>query len=202
MEEEISHEMERIRKEVKKCRRCELWKTRKNPVVGEGSLYAGIIFIGEAPGYYEDLKGKPFVGKAGKILDELLQSVGLERRKVYITNVLKCRPPNNRNPTSDEIKACSPFLDRQIEIIQPMILVTLGNFALIHVFDKFGLKREKISRIHGKVFEIETGEGKKKIIPLYHPAVATYNPAMRNVLFEDFDSLKECLDGSSGNAKV
>jgi len=186
-------EMGRPEEEIKECRRCELWKTRSNPVVGEGSLTAKVMFVGEAPGYYEDLKGRPFVGKAGKVLDELLESVGLERGEVYITNVLKCRPPGNRNPTVAEIKACTPYLDAQLGIIEPVVIATLGNFSLTYIFDKFALTPEKISKIHGKVFTVNTAASIKKIIPLYHPAVATYNPRMKEVLIEDFKVLVRCF---------
>jgi uracil-DNA glycosylase family 4 len=186
-------EMGRLEEEIKECRRCELWKTRTNPVVGEGSLTAKVMFVGEAPGYYEDLKGRPFVGKAGKILDELLGSVGLERSEVYIANVLKCRPPGNRNPTTVEIRACTPYLNAQMEIIKPTVIATLGNFSLSYIFDKFGLKADKISKIHGKVFKVSTIAGIKKIVPLYHPAVATYNPGMKEVLVDDFKELANCF---------
>ncbi len=188
-------EMERIEERIKTCKRCELWKTRTNPVVGEGSLSAKIVFVGEAPGYYEDLKGEPFVGKAGKVLDELLESIGLQRNEVYIANVLKCRPPDNRNPTTEEIRACTLYLDAQLEIIQPEIIATLGNFSLSYIFDKFGLhsKKDKISKIHGKVFAVSTISGNKKIVPLYHPAVATYNPNMKGALIEDFKVLAKLL---------
>ncbi|MCW3141972.1 MAG: type-4 uracil-DNA glycosylase [Methanophagales archaeon] len=185
--------METIEEEIKECRRCELWKTRTNPVAGEGSLTAEVMFVGEAPGYYEDLKGRPFVGKAGKVLDELLDSVGLERSEVYIANVLKCRPPGNRNPTLGEIKACTPYLDAQMEIIAPAVIATLGNFSLVYIFDKFGLNADKISKIHGKVFTVRTIAGIKKVVPLYHPAVATYNPGMKEVLVDDFKVLARCF---------
>jgi uracil-DNA glycosylase family 4 len=184
-------EMGRLEEEIKECQRCELWKTRTNPVAGEGSLTAKVLFVGEAPGYYEDLKGRPFVGKAGKVLDELLGSVGLERSEVYIANVLKCRPPGNRNPTVAEIKACTPYLDAQVGIIEPTVIATLGNFSLGYIFDKFGLKADKISKLHGKVFKVSTIAGIKKIVPLYHPAVATYNPGMKEVLVDDFKELLE-----------
>ena len=186
-------EMGRLEEEIKECQRCELWKTRTNPVAGEGSLTAKVMFVGEAPGYYEDLKGRPFVGKAGKILDELLGSVGLERSEVYIANVLKCRPPGNRNPATVEIRACTPYLDAQMEIIKPTVIATLGNFSLSYIFDKFGLKADKISKIHGKVFKVSTIAGIKKIVPLYHPAVATYNPGMKEVLIDDFKELANCF---------
>lgn len=181
--------MKRIEKSVEACKRCELWQTRTNPVAGEGSLSARILFVGEAPGYYEDLQGIPFVGKAGKVLDELLASIGLQRSEVYIANVLKCRPPKNRNPATEEIRACTPYLNTQMEIIQPEIIATLGNFSLAYIFDKFGLPKDKISKIHGKVFTVSTIAGVKKIIPLYHPAVATYNPGMMETLLADFKVL-------------
>ncbi len=186
-------EMESIEKEIKECKRCELWKTRTNPVVGEGSLSARILFVGEAPGYYEDQEGRPFVGKAGKVLDELLESAGLQRNEVYIANVLKCRPPGNRNPATDEIRACTSYLDAQLEIIKPEVIATLGNFSLSYIFDKFGLKKDKISKMHGKEFTVSAIRGIKKIIPLYHPAVATYNPKMKEVLVEDFKALAKCF---------
>ena len=189
----VEEEMGRLEEEIKECQRCELWKTRTNPVVGEGSLTAKVMFVGEAPGYYEDLKGRPFVGKAGKILDELLGSVGLERSEVYIANVLKCRPPGNRNPATVEIRACTPYLDAQMEIIKPTVIATLGNFSLGYIFNKFGLKADKISKIHGKVFKVSTIAGIKKIVPLYHPAVATYNPGMKEVLIDDFKELANCF---------
>jgi len=186
-------ELAGIAKDIKACTRCELYKTRTNPVVGTGSLSARIVFVGEAPGYYEDMKGEPFVGKAGKVLDELLASIGLQRNDVYIANVLKCRPPKNRNPLPEEIQACTPYLDAQLALIQPEIIATLGNFSLAYVFDKFGLPKDKISKIHGKVFTVSTIAGVQKIVPLYHPAVATYNPNMKGTLLDDVKVLVNCL---------
>jgi len=186
-------EMRNIEKEIKGCKRCELWKTRTNPVVGEGALSARILFVGEAPGYNEDLKGKPFVGKAGNVLDELLESIGWQRADVYIANVLKCRPPGNRNPLTNEIRACTPFLDAQRELIEPAVIATLGNFSLAYIFAKFQLKPEKIGKIHGNVFTVSTIAGIKRIIPLYHPAVVTYNQKMKEVLLDDFKVLANTL---------
>ncbi len=186
-------EMKKLRQDIHECRLCDLWKTRNNPVVGEGSLTAGVMFIGEAPGYNEDQQGKPFVGRAGKIFDELLSSIELKRKDIYITNILKCRPPGNANPSPEQIKACLPYLDRQIKIIQPNVISTLGNFALSYIFDKFGLKQEKISSVHGRIFTVSNLIGAKKIIPLYHPAAATYNPEMKGLLLEDFKLIRDCL---------
>jgi DNA polymerase len=181
-----------IEQEILNCKKCELYKTRTNPVIGEGSLDAEIMFIGEAPGFNEDKNGKPFVGQAGKILDELLNSINLQRENIYIANILKCRPPNNRNPKEDEIKLCSSYLDRQIEIINPKIICCLGNFSTEYIFKKFELKDklEGISKIHGKVFPVSTLTGVIKIIPLYHPAVATYDGRKLDTLKKDFEILK------------
>ena len=179
---------------VENCRKCDLWKTRKKPVFGEGSIDTDILFIGEAPGYNEDLQGRPFVGKAGKILDELLESIGLHRSDIYIANILKCRPPYNRNPLKTEIDACTEHLDKQIELIQPKIIVPLGNFACSYIFEKFGLKYDKISNVHGKIFQINTIFGNVKIIPMYHPAVATYNPNTKSTLLADFKIIKKAIE--------
>ena len=190
----VEENMEEITKALENCRKCNLWKTRKNPVVGAGSLDSEILFIGEAPGYNEDLQGYPFVGRAGKILDELLESVGLKRDDVYIANILKCRPPDNRNPLKNEIESCKEYLNKQIELIQPKIILPLGNFACSYIFEKFSLKYDKISNVHGKVFQMNTLMGTIKIIPLYHPAVATYNPNNKDTLLEDFKIIKKVLN--------
>jgi len=187
-------DINKIIKMVNNCKKCDLWKTRKNPVFGDGSLVSKILFVGEAPGYNEDLQGCPFVGRAGKILDELLKSIGLQRDEIYIANILKCRPPDNRNPIKDEIIACTEFLNKQIEIIQPTIILPLGNFACSYIFEKFGLKYDKISNVHGKTFQINTLTGSILIIPLYHPAVATYNPNTKNTLLEDFKNIEDLLN--------
>jgi DNA polymerase len=185
--------MRKIKISVDVCKKCNLWKNRKNPVFGEGSLDSKIMFIGEAPGYNEDLQGLPFVGKAGKILEELIKSIGLSRKQVFISNILKCRPPDNRNPLKDEIDLCAEYLDKQLEIIQPNIILPLGNFACSYIFEKFGLKYYKISDIHGKIFKKNTLMGQIIIIPLYHPAIATYNPNTKKILLEDFKNIKNYL---------
>jgi len=192
-------EMKSIEKGVRNCRKCSLWETRTNPVVGEGSLDPKVMFIGEAPGYNEDKEGRPFVGKAGKVLDELLESIGLKREEIYITNVLKCRPPNNRDPKSEEIKACTPYLDRQISIVKPSVICTLGNFATSYILEKFGIKPENIGKLHGKVYRVKNLMIDASIIPLYHPAAAVYNPEMKAILMEDFRKIKSVLNKNSGN---
>lgn len=186
-------ELERIRKEILICQKCSLFKTRRNPVVGEGNPKASIMFIGEAPGLSEDRTGRPFCGPAGKILDEMLESIGIKRKEVFIGNLLKCRPPANRDPRKEEIEACSPFLNSQIEIIKPKIICPLGRFSTKFIFEKYGLKRKlrQLSEISGKIFEIETLFGSVKIIPFYHPAVAIYNPKMSDILKKDFKILKK-----------
>ncbi|HDN85831.1 MAG: uracil-DNA glycosylase [Candidatus Omnitrophota bacterium] len=188
--------LKKIEEEILYCRKCNLWRERKNPVVGEGSWEAKIMFVGEAPGANEDEKGIPFCGAAGKILDELLNTIGIKREEIYITNILKCRPPQNRNPKEEEIIACSPYLDRQIEIIKPEIICCLGNFSTFYIMKKFGLKGkiQGISRIHGKIFEESFLFGSIKIVPLYHPAVATYNVNMKPLLKKDFEVLKSILE--------
>lgn len=167
---------------------------RTNAVPGSGSYDAKIMFVGEAPGYWEDQKGLPFVGRAGKVLDELLTEISLKRDDVYITNIVKCRPPNNRDPDEDEIKACSPYLDRQIDIIRPKVIVPLGRHSMSYLLRKFGFEPEPISRIHGKIFEARTLFGRIIIMPMYHPAVALYKPQLREELRNDFKKLKEILD--------
>ena len=177
---------EEIKKQAENCRKCDLWKTRTNVVFGEGPTNAKVMFIGEAPGFNEDKQGKPFVGRAGKFLDELLTAAGLKREDVYITNIVKCRPPNNRDPTDSEIKACYPYLDFQISHINPKIIVPLGRHASKLVFEKYGLIFEGISKEHGKPREISNLFGKLKIVPMYHPAAAIYNQSLKGVLIEDF----------------
>ena len=181
-----------LKEQILNCKKCDLYKTRTNPVIGEGSLNADILFIGEAPGFNEDKQGKPFVGQAGKIFDELLNFINLKREKIYITNILKCRPPNNRNPTQEEIKICSSYLNKQINVIKPKVICCLGNFATDYILKKFGLKDkiQGISKIHGKVFSVSSLSGLIKIIPIYHPAVVTYNPNMLKILKKDFEKIK------------
>jgi DNA polymerase len=183
----------RIKEEIESCRRCDLWKTRKNPVPGEGSLNPNAMFIGEAPGFSEDLQGKPFVGRSGEVLGELLGLIGLKREEIFIGNVLKCRPPGNRDPRPEEIRKCTPYLNRQIALIKPKIIVTLGNFATSYILERFGLKPENIGKVHGKVFSISNLILSAKIIPTYHPAVTLRNPDLRSLLVEDFKILKDVM---------
>ncbi len=188
------NQMKKLEEKIKKCQRCPLGQLRTHPVPGSGSYDARIMFVGEAPGYWEDQKGLPFVGRAGRILDELLEEIGLKREDVYITNIVKCRPPGNRDPTEEEIKACSPYLDKQIDLIRPKIIVPLGRHSMAYILRKFGFVPEPISKIHGNVFEAHTLFGKILIVPVYHPAVALYKPALKKELQMDFKTLKEILN--------
>ncbi|MDD5098865.1 MAG: uracil-DNA glycosylase [Candidatus Colwellbacteria bacterium] len=162
------------------------------PVIGEGDHSARIMLIGEAPGKNEAATGRPFCGASGRILDELLGSAGIDRKSVYITNIVKDRPPMNRDPLPNEIAIYAPFLDRQIEIIQPEIIATLGRFSMDYIMRRLGLEQEldSISRIHGKVFSAELAYGRVRVVPLYHPAVAVYDRSKIDDLKKDFESLK------------
>lgn len=192
--EEKKTRIEKLRSEIASCKRCSLHKTRTHTVPGEGDLNAKIMFIGEAPGKNEDLQGKPFIGRSGKVFDKLLESVGLTRNQIFLCNILKCRPPDNRNPLATEIHACTRNLDIQIKVIDPQVIATLGNFSTTYIFQKFNLALEKISAVHGQVIGVDTAFGHKKIVPLFHPAVATYNNSKLNVLLNDFCVFKQFLE--------
>jgi uracil-DNA glycosylase family 4 len=168
-------------------------KNGAHPVIGEGSHWARVMFVGEAPGRNEAATGRPFVGAAGKILDTLLASAGIKREDVYITNIVKDRPPFNRDPEPDEIATYGPFLDRQIDIIRPDIIATLGRYAMGYIMQKFGLAThlEPISKMHGRVLEANASYGPIHIIPLYHPAVAVYNASTKEVLAKDIQVLRQ-----------
>ena len=184
----IDPRMRVIRDEVLACQACPLYGSRQWPVIGQGNHRADILLVAEAPGAMEDKTGHPFRGQAGKVLDQLLEAAGLRREDIYITNILKCRPPGNRNPRPEEIQACTPFLTRQIHIIQPKVIGCLGSFATAFVMDLFALTENKqgISRIHGRIYEGVYEDLRSKIVPLYHPAVASYKADMLEVLKADF----------------
>ncbi|MBN1869572.1 MAG: uracil-DNA glycosylase [Candidatus Omnitrophica bacterium] len=183
--------MEKLRAQIAVCTRCPLHKTRTNTVPGEGDLNADIMFVGEAPGRNEDLQGKPFVGRAGEVFDRLLDSIGLTRAQIYLCNILKCRPPDNRNPLPSEIRACVGSLDIQIKIVNPKIIGALGNFATTYLFEKFRMAPAKISAVAGRVIEVETPFGPKKIAPVFHPAVATYDIHKMDILLSHFQAFKQ-----------
>lgn len=180
--------------EVTVCKKCHLWKTRKNAVPGEGNPNTQIMFIGEAPGYWEDVKGKPFVGAAGNFLDMLLSEIGFLRDGVFIGNVLKCRPPRNREPQSEEIQTCTPYLDRQVKIIQPKFIVTLGNHSTAYIFSKANLRFTSITQAHGKFYETTILGVKVTIFPTFHPAAALYSAKYKEQITSDFKLLKQELE--------
>jgi len=161
-------------------------------VFGEGSHDAEIVFIGEAPGKNEAKTGRPFCGAAGKILDELLESIQMAREEVYITNIVKDRPPDNRDPLPGEIELYAPFLDQQLTIIQPQTIATLGRFSMEYIMRRFDLsfELEPMSAAHGKVFEVKAPWSSVRIVPLYHPAASIYNHKLRDTLFKDIKVLK------------
>jgi DNA polymerase len=165
------------------------------PVIGEGNHDAAVMFIGEAPGKNEALTGRPFCGAAGKLLDELLATIAVPRSEVYIANILKDRPPSNRDPLPEEIAVYAPFLDRQIEIIKPSVIATLGRFSMEYIMRKFGLGSElqPISKIHGKLFSLGSLFGSLTIVPLYHPAAAIYTRSLFEELKKDFQVLKQFI---------
>jgi uracil-DNA glycosylase len=171
------------------CTRCRLSQSRTQVVFGSGNPHADLMFVGEAPGFHEDKQGLPFVGQAGKLLEKLLAEIGMQRSDVYIANVLMCRPPGNRNPLPDEIEACESHLFRQIELIQPMVVATLGNFAT----KLLSGRPTGITRVHGQEQQTTLGGRNVLLYPLYHPAAALYTPAMLTVLAEEFARLPGLL---------
>jgi len=173
-----------LEKEVSLCQQCALARGRTKAVPGEGPENAAVMLIGEGPGFHEDQQGRPFVGAAGQFLDELLQSIGLKRGEVYITNVVKCRPPGNRDPQPDEIAACQSYLERQIALIRPKVIVTLGRYSMARAFPN-----EKISAIHGKPRKV----GEIVYVPMFHPAAALHQPSLRTTVEEDFAKLPMIL---------
>ena len=171
------------------CTRCRLSQGRTQVVFGSGNPHAELMFVGEAPGFHEDKQGLPFVGQAGKLLDKLLAGIGLQRADVFVANVLKCRPPGNRDPQPDEIEACESHLFRQIELIEPTIVATLGNFAT----KLLSGRPLGITRVHGQEQSTTLGGREVMLYPLYHPAAALYTPAMLKVLESDFARIPELL---------
>lgn len=175
---------------VSSCTRCALAQGRTQVVFGSGSPDADLMFVGEAPGFHEDQQGIPFVGQAGKLLDKLLGGIGMTRADVWVANVLKCRPPGNRDPLPEEIAACEPHLFRQIELIEPTLVATLGNFAT----KLLSGRPTGITRVHGHPQEVTLGARTVTLYPIYHPAAALYTPSMLRVLEEDFSRIPELLD--------
>jgi DNA polymerase len=176
--------LKQLAQEVSACKKCVLSGSRKRAVPGEGPDQAEIIFVGEGPGFHENESGRPFVGQAGKFLDELLASIGMKREEVFIANVVKCRPPGNRDPLPEELEACGEYLDRQIEALNPRVIVTLGRFSMARF-----LPAAKISSVHGQSFQVEG----RLIVPMFHPAAALHQPTLRPMLERDFGRLPELI---------
>jgi DNA polymerase len=172
--------LQQIADEVNVCTACQLHQSRKNAVPGEGPDDAELMFIGEGPGFHENEQGRPFVGAAGNFLEELLASIGLTREQVFIGNVIKCRPPGNRDPQVDEIEACSGYLNRQIDALNPRVIVTLGRFSMARFFSNV-----RISEIHGQSSWVKG----RLVVAMYHPAAALHQPSLRKVVMEDFGKL-------------
>jgi DNA polymerase len=181
-----------VASEVRVCQLCGLASGRTNAVPGEGPANAEIMLIGEGPGFHEDKQGRPFVGPSGQFLNELLASAGYKREQVFITNVVKCRPPGNRDPLPEEISACGSYLDRQITLINPKVIVTLGRFSMARFFPG-----AKISAIHGKAKKVDG----RVVVAMFHPAAALHQPALRSAIEEDFQRLKELVKEASGSAE-
>jgi uracil-DNA glycosylase family 4 len=180
----VADSLEKVAAEVAACQKCSLYQSRTNPVPGEGRPDADIMFIGEGPGFHEDRQGRPFVGASGKFLEEMLAGIGHTREDVFIANVIKCRPPGNRDPQSNEIEACRDYLDRQIALINPKVIVTLGRFSMARYFPK-----AKISQIHGQPKKI----GNRLYIPMYHPAAALHQGSLRPTIEADFARIPEFI---------
>ncbi len=178
--------LEQVNRALQSCKKCRLSRTRIKVVPGEGDPESDIMFIGQCPGANEDQQGRPFVGRAGRLLDELLTSLGLKREKVFITNIVKCRPPENRDPMVDEIRACSPYLERQIKSVNPKLIITLGRFA-----SEFFISDGKISQIHGVPHRVKG----LLILPLYHPAAALRSTGVAEALRADFRKIPKVLAG-------
>jgi len=195
-------QLKKIRDEVINLKNSPLYEYRiKNnyhPVLGEGNHNAEVMFVGEAPGLNEAKQGRPFCGAAGRVLDELFESIGMDRKSVYVTNIVKDRPPNNRDPLPEEIALYAPFLMRQIEVIKPKIIATLGRISMGIVFQEFGLQEElqTISKMHGMVFDAKASYVPIKIVALYHPAVGTYNPNTKDAMKRDFLIIKKLTEGA------
>ncbi len=177
-----------VSREVSICQKCALYHSRKNAVPGEGPADAAIMFIGEGPGFHENEQGRPFVGAAGRFLDELLEKIGLQRAEVFITNVVKCRPPSNRDPQPEELDACSEYLERQIQAINPKVIVTLGRYSMARY-----LPNAKISEVHGQSLRIRG----RLVVPMYHPAAALHQGSLRPVVERDFARLPELIAQAS-----
>ena len=177
-------ELKKIAEAVCICKKCDLCHSRGKGVPGEGPADAEIMFIGEGPGFHENMQGRPFVGAAGDLLVELLGVISMKREQVYITNVVKCRPPGNRDPNPEELRMCSPYLDKQLQIINPKVIVTLGRYSMARF-----IPHAKISEVHGQAIRVNG----MLVVPFFHPAAALHRPSLRSVVEEDFSNLPEII---------
>jgi uracil-DNA glycosylase family 4 len=177
-------DLKNIADAVSVCNKCQLHHSREKGVPGEGPLDAEIMFIGEGPGFHENMQGRPFVGAAGDLLVELLAGIGMKREQVFITNVVKCRPPGNRDPHPEELQACAPYLEKQLQIINPKVIVTLGRFSMARF-----IPNGKISEIHGQAVRVKG----MLVVPFFHPAAALHRPSLRATVEEDFAKLPELI---------
>lgn len=181
-------QLDQVAAQVRACQRCPLGRLRSHAVPGEGPANAEILFVGEGPGRNEDEQGRPFVGRSGDLLENLLRRIHLNRKQVFITNVVKCRPPNNRDPLPQEIEACQPHLDRQIELINPLLIVTLGRFSMA----RFLPPTARITRVHGQPLQLDG----RVIVPMFHPAAALRNPQWQQEMQVDFDRIPALLEAA------
>ncbi len=188
-------EYEELVREIMTCTKCPLHRYRKRPVPGEGRIDTDIMIIGEAPGEKEDEQGRPFVGPAGQLLTKILEELGVSRSEVYITNIVKCRPPENRDPTNEEIEACLPYLIRQIRIVKPKVIICLGRHSAREILKLCGYRESEvsqISKIRGKIYSTKIlREIDVMVLPTYHPAAALYNPKLRKYIIEDIRKVLE-----------
>ncbi|MEM1931528.1 MAG: uracil-DNA glycosylase [Sulfolobales archaeon] len=189
----------KIRAEISECIKCPLSKSRTRAVPGEGNLYSSVMLLGEAPGRTEDEEGRPFVGAAGRLLDKLIEEAGFKRESLFITNVVKCRPPNNREPKLDELMTCSYFTDRIIELVDPGVIVALGNYAGYYLFElRGGTKWAGVTKMRGRIYRLSILGTRRAVIPTYHPAAALYNPQLYEAIKSDFELFKTVVDSSRG----
>lgn len=194
--------IERLAAVISECRKCPLWENTHHAVPGDGDIRAGLMLIGEAPGKQEDLTGRPFVGRAGKLLDGLLSGIGLTRDDVFIANIVKHRPPGNRDPRDEEIRACTPYLEEQIRIIEPGVIVTLGRHSSRYILSFLAIEFDRITDIRGTVYPGSLFGHPVCLIPTLHPAAALYNPAYREALAEDFAIARRELARTGGTAEL
>jgi len=186
-------ELKKLKKQVIYCRKCPLYKERKKAVFGIGNISSKILLIGQSPGKEEDKVGIPFVGRAGKLLFELLNSAKIKNKEVFITNLVKCHPLNNRDPKAIEINTCQNYLDKQINLIKPKVIIALGRLSSKYLFKKFNIPFTCITKLHGKIFNVFYDKKKIKIIPMYHPAFALYKKKNKKTLEKDFLKINQLI---------